>query len=342
MRRLLPLLLLVVFLPTPAYANHVFVVYMSPSGSDANSGASGSPVKTLARVHDILEVANPGTDVEVRIEQGTYIAGETDWTWSNGHTVTFAPDDWEPGDGIDDIAGRPVFRGNNTPGWWMDARVGNLRFYYLQVEMYGAGGLLIHGGYTHTGGYVVPDLSGADGNTIVGMYFWKLGTVWAPADEYGYAAVDLVNSSDNLIRANHFRYLENTGTGGSHIHGVYVAHGSSRNEVVFNKFYKISGQPVRTRNMSNDNDFGNNTMELTSNTSHYGEWFCGESCHDADPEYNLRECASQGNYYHDNDQISHYYLTSQWTWTLVPSGLWEAGPGCAPLAAQRLRTSGNL
>lgn len=350
MKRALVLLLLIVFLPAPAYASHTFVVYMSPSGSDASDGLTvGSPVRTLARVQDILAAAAPDKPVEVSIDQGTYVAGVTVWTWFNGYPITFAPDDWDPGEGIDDIAGRPVFRGN-SPGWWFEARLPSghpggttgLGFYYLQVEYYGDGGLLIHGGY-ETDGFAQPSTVGANGNTIVGMYFQKLGSAWGqPSDEFGYAAVDLVNSSDNYIRANHFRYLENAAPDGSHMHGVYLAHGSSRNTVTKNKFYMISGQPVRTRNLSNFNDFGENTMELTSNSSHYGEWFCDETCAAQYPSDHGAECPSQGNYYHDNNQVSHYTGHSQWTWRLVPDGIWYSPPGCPVLTEQRLRTNGNV
>lgn len=153
-----------------AVAEPVFTVYMAPpsaGGSDSNNGLTrGAPVASLHRVHEVLKAARPTTDVEVRIEQGTYtVPPMGNWYfYVPGHTVTFLPIDYQYGEGISGIAGRPVFRnvrradGTYPRGYWLHARRGapgaplynggtsGLRFYYLQVEHYSAGGLAIDGG----------------------------------------------------------------------------------------------------------------------------------------------------------------------------------------------------
>jgi hypothetical protein len=134
------------------------LTFLDPAGSDTNSGLSVSaPVKTLARAHAVLTAAQPQTYVEVRIKQGTYTAPTTTWTYIvPGHTVNFMPTDYEYGDGVDDIAGRPVFRGNGTAGYWLRGKMpdtmpqggdGGLRFYYLRAERYSEGGIALAGRY---------------------------------------------------------------------------------------------------------------------------------------------------------------------------------------------------
>ncbi|MGH9630739.1 MAG: hypothetical protein ACRD7E_20690, partial [Bryobacteraceae bacterium] len=155
-------------------ADPIFTVYMSPDGSDGNSGKNEKePVRSLFRVQQVLVQNNPATDVEVRIKGGTYVAPpmrceqspEECWRfYVPGRTISFMPIDYEYGEGRGGIAELPVFRNARNPdgtypaGFWFQPRLptdknhplygggaSGLRFYYLQVEYYSSGGVSIYG-----------------------------------------------------------------------------------------------------------------------------------------------------------------------------------------------------
>ncbi len=335
--------------PPTTNTDPVYRLYLAPTGSDANSGLRPDmPLRTLARAHELLLLAAPQKDVEVRIKQGTYTAPPTTWTFLvHGHTVSFLPIDYEYGDSIDGIAGRPVFRGDGTSGFWFTGQLpkghsggdARLRFYYLQVEKYDQGGLELNGGIAEVGGLWRPATAGYNGNTVVGMYFTNLGSRWA-TPRFGYSGIDLVNSRKNLIRGNHFVRLENSGSAANVMHGVYLAHGSSGNTVRNNKFQMISGDPIRTRNDSNDNNVFSNVLRRTGGGAQFSDWFCDGLC--ARRYDKPRECASHGNLFHDNDNVSSYRGAAVSDWALTPGDQQYAGAaGCANDGEKRVRTWRN-
>jgi hypothetical protein len=336
---------------SPAAAAEVFTVYLRATGSDANDGMTPETgVKTLDRVQAILSAAAPQLDVEVRIGQGAYVAPRTYWRYYiPGHTISFMPIDYEYGEGIGDIAGRPVFRGNGTAGFWFSARLPaghsggdtNLRFYYLQVERYSSGAVELHGGTTtNSAGIMVPATAGANRNVFFGNQFSNLGTKFNSAS-IGYGGIDAVNSSGNVIENNHFLNNENTGSNAGLIHGVYLAHHSNGNVVKNNRFRYVSGGPMRTRNDSNDNDIFGNSFERAGRGGYYSEWFCDSPCVAENPGH-ARECASHGNLFHDNDVISGYTGGTLSLWQLTPAGTtYAGGAGCDNEGKPRLRTYGN-
>ncbi|WP_146605252.1 hypothetical protein [Jiangella anatolica] len=79
-------------------------------------------------------------DVEIRIEQGTYVDGGTVWnTYIPGHSISFLPVDYLY-EGVIPPRGRPVFRspvGDDGYWFWAELPPGHpggdtsLRFYYL-------------------------------------------------------------------------------------------------------------------------------------------------------------------------------------------------------------------
>lgn len=327
----------------------VFTVWMSASGSDVSDGlTSATPVKTLARVEQILEATLPSLDVEVRIDQGVYTAQQTDWDfYIPGRTISFMPANYTVGQSVAPL--RPVFRGDaSTPGWWFYATLPaghpggdtGLRFYYLRVERYGGGGLLIDGGNgPNEDGVRVPVGAGANGNTMHQMYFYRLGNKWGAAPA-GYAGLDLVNSSTNVITSNHFIALENVTTYVEAIHGIYLAHGSSFNVITGNEFYTITGPPMRTRNVSDFNNIYANTFTRTKDPA-YHEWYCGQGCVDNNPGSRL-ECPSELNVFHENSLVSDYLGGYLDTWGMVLGGTTNSGPAiCGPLSGVRLQTYGN-
>jgi hypothetical protein len=240
-----------------------------------------------------------------------------------------------------------VFRGNGSSGWWFYARLPakdpgrdtNLRFYYLQVERYSTGGLAINGGLRRNGlGLRVPSTVGANRNTVLGMTFRQMGSRHAPGG-IGYGGVDLVNSSDNLIRHNNFREQENRGADAELMHGVYLAHWSRRNQVVNNAFTDVSGGAIHTRNDSNGNTMTGNTFTRTGGVSAYYDWYCDSDCVAEDPDRS-RECPSHGNVFRDNRLVSAYGGGNLAAYaTKLPDS--SGGRGCDSQGQPRVRASGN-
>ncbi|WP_158884843.1 right-handed parallel beta-helix repeat-containing protein [Amycolatopsis anabasis] len=354
-----------------AQAADVCTVYMAPTGSDGASGLTpAAAVRSLVRVQEVLRDAKPATDVEVRIEQGTYVAPPMqDWRfYVPGHTISFLPIDYEYGEGEDGIAGRPVFRNlaGKPAGFWLQPRLpkdpadprydggdSGLRFYYLQVEHYSSGAVSVFGDSerditdeNHDPPMRRRGSKGLNGNTFFGMVFTQLGSKWAPcgATCYGWGAIVLTNSSNNKIANNHFVNVENHGNYGGHIHGLYVTHFSSGNTMNANRFSFINGDPVKIRDRSNFNTVESNTFTRTGRAGFYRDEFCDLACVKEHPEVGSRQCASYHNRFANNRLISDYDGdNSSEAWTLQPPGLTNAGgaPCAIPAGDQRLRTAGN-
>lgn len=335
---------------SPASAAQVTTIHMSSTGSDANNGSSANtPVKTLARAEQRLQELAPRTDVEIRIRQGVYVAAPYTWrTYVPGRSISFMPADFQVGESQEDIAGRPIFRGDGSDGQWLTVRLPpgnaggatNLKFYYLHVEQY-QGGLEIRGGLTtDSRGIRVPYDAGANNNVIYGNYFTKIGSLHGTA--MGFGAVVLQNSSDNLIRNNHFFRVENAVPERSYVHGTYVVHHSSRNTITNNRFEHVSGDPVRLRNDSNDNVVDQNTFDDTGAYATFSDWFCDAVCLTNNPPGQPKECASHGNWFTRNDIGSGYQDNETTLWRLFPPGQHVAGPaGCDNEGQDRVRTAEN-
>jgi hypothetical protein len=360
----------------------VFTVYMAPTGSDDNAGTSAtSPVYSLHRVQDLLVAARPQTDVEVRIAQGVYsVRPFQDWHfYISGHTISFMPADYQYGDGINDIAGRPIFRNKVTdtgylPGYWLQMRLpsdpadplysggtSGLRFYYLQVERYSAGGISIYGNSGRTSvipdpaglsstGLTVQGSAGLNGNTIFGMEFNELGSKYGTGSNgcgltHGYGAVVLGVSSNNRVDNNQFIHVENNkgpdcASDTNLIHGLYIARFSSGNEVHGNAFTHVSGAPVKVRDRSNYNSVESNTFTDSGDHAYFYEQYCATNCGGA----YARECSSYGNRFAYNTLVSGYQGRTPPAFVLDPAGSTYPGaaaPCSIPSGVERLHTAGN-
>jgi Right handed beta helix region len=342
-------------------------VYLAPSskgGSDQHTGLSpSSPVLTLARAQQVLQQRNPTGNVEVRIEQGTYVAGQTRWTfYVPGHTISFLPVNYVVGKGRPP-GGDPVFTDTtlgraHTAGWWLQAQepasgplhdggTTGLRFYYLRVQDYTNGisfdGQAGHASKDHQNPpmYIKPS-AGVNGNTVFGMTFADLGDLFAPG-QTGFGAILLTDSSGNRITNNTFDHIENAAATAGKIHGIYVTHFSSSNSITANKFTTISSYAVKVRDRSNFNDVEHNRFDATGGSSAYRDEFCDLACARANPG-TPRQCASYGNRFFYNTIGTVFGGTArQNAWSLSPPGLiYAGGSGCSiPSGQQRLRTGGN-
>jgi hypothetical protein len=354
-----------------ARAVDVFTIYLATTangGTDGNDGLTPqTAVNTLARVEQVIRAAAPQSDVEVRIGQGKYASPPMEsWdTYVPGHTISFMPIDYQLGGGIGDIAGRPVFYnpesagGTYQNGWWLVAKLptdaadpmrdggtSGLRFYYLEAHHYNGGiSLLGNNGHDNTDDTYSPPLSqqstpGLNGNTVFGMVFQWIGTKHV-GGTFGYGAILLTDSSNNRIANNHFNQVENSGTLAGLIHGIYVTHFSSHNQIEGNDFTTISSDPVKLRDRSSNNNIEANTFTRAGRNSFYREEFCNRQC--AIDNDKSRECASVHNRFANNRDLSSYGGATIPTWTLNPSGNTTAGePPCTiPDGDYRLHTAGN-
>ena len=350
-------------------ATPTLTVYLAPTskgGSDTHTGlTTASPVLTLARAQQVLQQKNPSEDVQVRIDQGTYTAGQTKWTfYIPGHTISFMPVNYVLGQGRP-AGGDPVFIDTtsgsaHTAGWWLQAQepsatsaplhgggTAGLRFYYLQVEDY-TNGISFDGQTGHTSHdsqsppmYIKPS-AGVNGNMVSGMTFLNIGDKFAPG-QTGYAAILFTDSSNNSITNNTFNGIENSASTSGLIHALYITHFSSSNTVTANLIESVSADAIKVRDRSNFNDVEHNRFNATGGSSAYRGEFCDLTCVQANPG-TWRQCASYGNRFFYNTIGTVFGGTAkQATWSLNPAGLtYAGGAGCSiPSGQQRVTTGGN-
>jgi hypothetical protein len=348
----------------------VFMATPGSGGKDSNDGLTAAhPVATLARVQGILEARKPTGNVEVRIKPGTYVAAPLTWRfYVPGHTVTFLPQGYYYHGYHQPL---PVFRdakcgSTYCGGYWLQASLprsgadplydggrSGLRFYLLQVEYYSSGGVSINGDserrykdYSYNPPLRIQGSKGLNGNTFYGMHFTRIGNHWSGGG-YGWGGIVLTNSSSNLITHCTFTNIENNGGPygyGGYIHGVYITHFSSSNQVSYNRFSYVSSDEVKVRDRSNNNNIEFNTSTHSGVNSHYREEFCDRACALRVGHGQERQCASYQNRFAYNKLDHGYYFGGPIpTWSLNPSGQTNAGgaPCSIPHGAERLHTAGN-
>lgn len=304
---------------TPAHAESLtaFAVYMAPNGSDTNSGTASAPVRTLARVQQIIETAAGGANrdlgqpVEVRVKPGTY-ADTQHLTWryfSDNYLTRFLPWDYQDGwawPQVSAAGGRPVFDGQWRPGYgfyFVPGRTSttgntNLDFVYLEFRRYIKGGIHIGGQtYQTSGGQTVWGPQAANGNRFYGNYFTLLGDYKSPdpgAPEFGYAGIGLANSRRNVVQNNHFVDLRNANPYPGQIHALYLSHGSAWNQILGNRYDTISGDGIRFRNGASANVVDGGSFTYTGEYGYLSDWYRPKSYYDSGV-YDTWEVASYNN-----------------------------------------------
>jgi len=255
-----------------------FLVWMASEGSDANSGLDeGHPVKTLGRVHAILQanLQSEHRDAEVRIAHGTYLNDSVDWRFTmDDHYIKFTrwPDGPTPYD-------RPLFKSvsagdpaKGAGGTWFHLRYNdqgqpsNLVFWYLRVEHYDQA-------IDFDGSVACDAWNGY--NTVYGCYFYEIGTLYTvtPSDESCTGCIRMQNSRNNLIQNNHFVRIQ-TRSVWDHLHAIYVSDYSSNNMIKNNRFKTVMGDPIRVRNASNWNRVTGNRFVGCGQNAAVSEWLC--------------------------------------------------------------------
>lgn len=274
-------------------------LYMSPSGSDSNTGASPiAALKTLKGVLANVTATNPADAVNIVVAEGTYVSQSVIWTYFNGKPITFAP----PAS----AATKPVFDGEGTGLTWFTmgdsavaTRPTNLHFIGLAVTNYWLG--------LDLGRDKAP---GNSHNEVRNMLFERVGAFYTHGlpDPKGFAALRLRQSSNNTIVGNRFHGVKNSNASDSdgdgvkddltgYIHAIYMAHNARSNVISDNEFNQVTGDAVRTRDGSDDNLMEGNRFIAAGKYSAYSDWIAETG----------DECPSHGNRFKDNTVGDGYF-----------------------------------
>jgi hypothetical protein len=306
--------------------NGALVIFIGPNGSDQNSGFTlDTPILTLNRAQEILrdQLRNHHRDVEIRIGAGTYRNQTVRWTFTMpAHTITFMP--------LLDDKNRPVFDGSSTKDstWFRldhaDGQKTNLVFHYIRVEGYSTA-IDFRGNRDRIEGF-------NSSNRIFGSYFFNIG-------KGSTAAVRLVHSKNNEIINSHFVDVLRSG-GCGQLHALYLAHMSSGNQILRNRFENSCGDPIRIRDYSNDNIINENNLIRVGINAAYTDWYC-----DHDEQSNCTkktaECPSWDNQFRENVLDKNFAGQRLRVFRFFQD---DEAKGCKKPTpnSTRLRTSGNV
>ncbi|WP_223669630.1 cupredoxin domain-containing protein [Kangiella shandongensis] len=326
------LLIITIVFSITSTASESFRIFISPSGSDQNEGFTYfQPIKTLKRAQEVLKSYNPNEPIEIHIDPGTYYFQSVTWDYSNGHSITFTPTSF--------IKERPVFDGGGLDTWFKLRKSGGtaskLKFRYIKVQNYNTA-MSFNGNRNYVSSW-------NSANELYGMYFYRIGGKYSNS-EYSTAAVRFVNSRNNSIVNSHFVDILNTPEWSSAIHAVYIAHHSSNNEVLRNRFLNINGDPIKVRDESNYNYIADNRFYSSGKEAFYQAWYCNadergwnlDGNNDGGCTLESGECPSIGNEFRNNDLYGGY------SGAINVFSVREDNNYCGSLSAPRLRTSGNV
>jgi hypothetical protein len=306
-------------LPLVAAPAAVRYIYMASDGSDANSGAEGTPVATFNRVQEILRAERPDSNVVVRIrsDRGVYNGQSVVWSYFDGaHSIVF--ESWP------DTVLATFSQGERDSVFFMlQASAGRptyLHFRRLRIEGYAAGAIWLAGDAARESGW-------NGGNSIVDCVMEEIGNVSQPERPIAWAVIDFVNSRHNVIRGCAFIECANANTnefpsgmstrrsgGGASaalatgaqggpmleanqpIVGVYLAHHSGCNLISGCTFDAFKGDAVRFRDDSNGNEISYCAFHRTGWNAVCTAWFLYPEAFAVAPA----ECPSWSNTFHHN------------------------------------------
>ncbi|KAI0191061.1 pectin lyase fold/virulence factor [Astrocystis sublimbata] len=274
-------------------------LYMSPSGSDSNTGTSATKaLGTLEGVLAKVQASKPADAVKIVVSEGTYAKQSVTWNYFNGEPITFTPPSG--------AKTKPIFDGQGTGLTWFtmadsaNASVPtNLRFNGLTVTNYWLG--------LDLGRDKAP---GNSFNQVRNMLFERVGAFYTHnlPNAKGYAALRLRQSSNNTISGNRFHGVKNSNAADSdgdgkdenltgYIHAIYAAHKSRGNVIKDNEFNQVTGDAVRTRDGSDNNLIEGNRFITAGKYSAYSDWIADTGS----------ECPSFGNRFNKNTVGDGYF-----------------------------------
>lgn len=300
------ILLSFIFISCSAQA---LTLYVAPDGRDRWSGSEQAPLATIQEAHDRLAANPPNSDATVILKAGIYSQpSRISWTYSDPiYTTTIigqsrASTVIDGGGHGDDWIRIVTTRGENA----------NIRIRDLTVQNY-RHAVSVVGDATDPAGWI--------GNIrIWDVGFDYIGGSYSSAS-VGYGAVRFINTRNSRIFNSRIRYAEND-TRPDLIHGVYLAHHSFSNLVENVQFYRISGDPVRTRDDSGNNTIQYNTFQYTGDVAIYSEWFDESD-----------ECPSYNNVFRYNEWSGEDLLLFR---------MYGYDEHCGPSGSPRLSTVGNV
>ncbi|MEQ1500710.1 MAG: right-handed parallel beta-helix repeat-containing protein [Myxococcota bacterium] len=266
------------------------VLYVATDGSDDRDGATPeTALATLQAANDLLLATPADTDVEIRVAPGTYVGQRVTWTATHPDHVTRVSA--FPADGR-----RPVFDGQGASVFF-DVQVPTGEYTNVWVESLEVTDYTMIG--IHFTGDPNDEAGWNGGNKVTNCRIARTGNAFHAAG-VGYGAIDLANSRENTIEGNEIVDAANEGTDGVLMHGVYLVWWSRNNLITRNTFTRVSGDPLRARDESNDNEFLDNVFDTTGDVAIYSDWFCDHDTRD-DCTKPTAECPSWGNAVKYND-----------------------------------------
>ncbi|MFE7127035.1 right-handed parallel beta-helix repeat-containing protein [Streptomyces sp. NPDC057617] len=229
-------------------------VYVDPSAPAGGNGLRRTnAVRTFGEAEKLLR-STRAVDATILTPGGTYYPDkEIKWTYDPpGGRFTFAA---VPG------TGEVVMDGSRAKaGYYMTISSPNSSFTVSgkTIKNYTNGGIRVRG------------MKGPGRVTIKNNLFQHLGNKSNPGGP-GYGAVHVTDSARLTITGNRFYNLENT-EGPGEIHGVYLATRTSSTVIRGNRFGYITGDPVRTRNGSNNNTVDGNKFWRSGSYAVFSDW----------------------------------------------------------------------
>lgn len=232
-------------------------VYLSPTGNDENSGvAPGEPILTLERAQILVmeKCQDEPRNVEILLAPGSYHGQAVNWKFAMpNHSISIQA---HPVD-----SGWARFIGPRRYFFYLSSRGQDTNIYFnrIYVQNY-LNGIIFRGSKRQYNGK----------NRLVGCRFQAIGDIITGTippgedgvfdndgqDDIGIAALDLMNSRDNFIHNCSFINIINSSTpdAAGVLHAIYLAHQSSSNKILGCLFHAISGNPIKFRDYSNDNE----------------------------------------------------------------------------------------
>ena len=270
-------------------ASQTKTIYLSPKGSDSASGASAdTAVATLQKAIDRAQglLDQKEGRVEIAVGRGRYMnqVATLDSVKAN-KALTLRADC--QGDTC------AVFDGSNQ-GRWLSVKYapgggGTLEIRGLTIVDY-LWGIVVSGSRddtTHNVTHV----------SIVDNEFRRIGQP-DPRAQFSTGAIVFINVDDSRIERNHFSDIRNK-VQCVHLHGVYMAHGSSDNVIRSNTFERGCGDAIRLRDGSGNNKIAQNVFVDFWASAPVSEWYCESKSRD-DCTKDTPECPSFGNVLSNN------------------------------------------
>lgn len=297
-------------------------IHLSYKGNDKNDGSTRAlAIKTFGRAQDLVKsYLRHKKDIRILIRPGVY--KNTFITWSSRLTmpnnkIIFMPDVSDYKFNNKNFVHFKVTNGVKSNFFNLVNKTGrttatNLVFYHLKIENY-FNGIVFSGKTFKKGEYTgYTDVPGAvTHNQIIDCRFYKIGSRHFSGDKPAYKAIGFNNSDHNIVRYNHFNYVENKASKGvSLIHGIYAAHNSSNNDIYFNLFERNSGHPIKFRDFSNYNTVKGNIFIYSGSTAMVQDWYLSTKVKEGKARYKKNgylECPSWENIVLYNYYNKSYY-----------------------------------